>query len=76
MIKWRGQSIEYTWSKGVSADNGVLAGVGWMAVGSTFIVAGNGSGIGSMIVGSTFIVGGNQTTGIGVVTIGDTFIVG
>ena len=75
MIKWRGQSIDYTWCKSVSVDNGVLAGIGWMTVGSTFIVAGNGSGIGNMVVGSTFVVGGQQN-GIGINAIGSTFIVG
>ena len=72
LIKWHIHHLDYAWDKSVSMANGVLAGIGWMTVGSTFIVAG-GHGIGSMAVGSTFIVGGN---GVGNMAIGSTFTVG
>lgn len=73
MIQWniKGLCLKASISCGYQAIHQVLSGIGWMTVGSTFIVAG-GYGIGSMAVGSTFVVGG----GIGNMAIGSTFKVG
>ncbi len=46
-------------------------GIGFMIIGSTFIVGAN-PGIGEMIIGSTFVVAGS---GIGTMVIGSTFII-